>query len=228
MWRLLLTEIEYNRTLLTALWAVYLPLLVIFALFGGDEISRSQPGVMVLMWALGVIFSVFYMMDLSKTRRIRYFLSAPLRPGAVSMAKILIFLAFWGTLSAGFWTVHLLFHSGLFQWETLYGFGSLTGIALFIHACYLMAHDVKFTMTRRRIFKVQAGEFAGSLIPAALLLGFGLVFFAQGVFAPGVRAAGVRFFSSSLGGLLLLALGLGAALLEASVFSKRSFFTEQQ
>lgn len=226
MWRLLQTEILYNRVLLTVLWVIFLPLLTIFALFGGEEIVKSQPGIMGLMWALSVVFSVFYMMDMAKTRRSRLFLSVPLKPTAVSGARILIFLLFWGSLSAGFWTVHLLFHARLFEWETLFAFLSLTGTVIFIHACYMLARDVKYTLTSRRIFRVPLGELIGGLLPAVLLILFVVVFFGRGTFADKIGAEGQIFFASLQGGVLFLMLGLTLSILDIVVFSLRRFFTE--
>jgi hypothetical protein len=226
MWRLLRTEITYNRALLAVLFVFDILFLAVFALFGGEEIVKSQPGVMGLMWALSVIFSVFYMMDLARTRRNRLLMAVPLPPAAISRARILIFLVFWGFLSAGFWAVHLIFHSALFEWETLNAFLSLTGSVVFIHACYLLARDVKYTLTNRRVFRLAVGELISALIPLALMIVFVMVFVVKGAFTEKIGEAGSRLFSSLQGGVLFLALGLAAAALDAAVFSRRRLYVE--
>lgn len=226
MWRLLLTEIKYNRALLGLLLCVFAPYLVVFALFGAGEIEKSQAGVLVFMWSLGVIFSVFYMMDLAKMRRVRLQAMIPLSPFEVSNVRIFIFLGFWAVLSAGFWGVHLIFHSSLFEWETLYGYISLSGIMLFIHAGYLLALDVKYWLVSKCVFRLSLGDLLRGIIPAFLLGAFVLAFFSQGSFRIIIGSEGSRFFSSLPGGLVFLVLGLAAAAFDVAAYSRRRFYKE--
>jgi hypothetical protein len=226
MWRLLRTEITYNRILLTILLGLYMPLLAVFAIFGGEEIAKSQPGIMGLMWALSVMFSVLYMIDQSKTRRVRLFMEAPIKPAAAAGTRMLLFLVFWGGLSAGFWAVHLVFHSRLFQWETLWGFLSLTGIVMFTHAGYMLAQDVRYFSIERRIFGLSAGELIGALIPFVLLTLFVLLFFSRGTFAFHFAREGRSVFSSPEGCAPSLTLGLAVSAIDAAVFRRRRVFSE--
>ena len=226
MWRLLRTEIKYNRVLLGVLLGMYAPYLVIFALFGAGEIEKIQTGMMVFMWSLSVVMSVFYMMDMAKTRRTRLHAVIPLPPLIVSLTRILIFLGFWGVMSAGFWAAHLIFHASLFKWKTLYGFMSLSGIVFFIHASYLLALDVRSWLVKKWIFNISAGGLIGSIIPAVLMGSFVLVFISQGVFGEKIGIDGERFFSSLPGGLLFLALGLAVSVLDIAAYSRRRFYME--
>lgn len=225
MWRLLQTEMAYNRVLWGVLIGIYIPFLVVFALFGAGEMDKSLPAVLVFMWSLSVVFSVFYMMDMSKTRRNRLLSIIPVSPLKVSLARICIFVGFWLVLTLGFWGVFAAFHASAFGWEAVFGFLSLSGIVLFIHSCYLLALDVRFWLVSRRMFKLSIGEILSGLIPALLLGFFVLAFLSQGIFAEKTGLAGEDFFSSPKGGIFFLILGLAFSALDIAVFTRRRSFS---
>jgi hypothetical protein len=221
MWRLLQAEIAYNRLLWRVLLGCSVPFMAVFALFGVEEMKKSQLGVMVFIWSLSVIFSVFYMMDLSKTRRSRFLSMAPLAPVKVSLARIFIFIGFWLILAVLFWGVHLIFHPAFFEWGTLFAFLSLSGIVLFTHSCYLMALDVRFWLVSRRMFKLSLGEILGVVIPALLMGFFIIMYLSQGIFAQKFGGPGKDFLSSVTGGVFFLTLGLTASFFDVVAFSRR-------
>ncbi|MFC2156432.1 hypothetical protein ACFLT9_01215 [Acidobacteriota bacterium] len=223
MWQVLKAELRYSAPLVSILLAILIPVLIIFALFGGEEIEKSQPAVLVLLWAVAVILIVFSLLMGSKIKKDRWLSLLPLPLRTIGLVRLYFVTVVWTVLFISFWAIHLIFHFHILQMETLWRMLSLTGIVLSVNALYVLSRDLPFKIRRKsRILFFHNDEYPSIIITLMLILVFT---FPVGVDVLGLskntQTALLSFYSSWPGALILNQCWLALYGLSIYIFTHR-------
>lgn len=141
MWRLLKSEIRYNRPVF---WYIFVcALLAFLSLHFWPAIFGTTPGNANIGYLFVVYFYFYFVMAIlttpwAKEKRIRQLMLLSISPLQIGMANLLLFFSYWFFLFGLFviW-IHI---SQFFSWATptIISIATMTGMAFTVRACMVL------------------------------------------------------------------------------------------
>ena len=216
MWKLLRTGLEYNKVLFIVLYSVFVPLMVLNAIYGGREAVLAK----LMLFSVGFIGMIAGTEEVKyKYNRLEVSLPLPLRRIALNRYPLIVF--YWLSLILLLLLSHMVSRNGVldikFLWHTialtglLFSFVAMMGINF--DANYFFLSQVKIVLLR------------GTAILMALLFAFILIFMTEYGGSRGDPLL-ARISFSPLGAFGLFILGIALCVLGVSVFMRRKTFVE--
>ena len=218
LWRLIKSDIEYNKATFLALYGIVVSACVLNAIWGGleEHISRLM---LVSVSVLGIVIGS----EEIKTKRIRMPVQLPIPIRLNGILRFPVMFMYWVSFMVILWTSSLISRQADLGLPYLWFILVKTALIMAMISCMNMSQDVPFCFVRR-----VPGDILKVLAKLCAICAAFLYFFSTPYedWPPVVTEFLSEIFISQPGALGLLILGFGLVVLSVFVFEHRRSYAE--
>jgi len=218
MWRLIKTDILYNRAVFMALYSIIIPAAVLNAIRGGleEHISRLM---LVSVGVLGIVIGS----EEIKTKKIRMPVQLPVSIRMNGVLRFPLISAYWISLMVMLWISSLISRQGDLNLSYLWFVLVKTATILLVVSCMGISQDIPFCFIRKAPGGILRFLAKASAVCAAFLFFFSTPY---EDWPTTVTEFLSKIFISPAGALGLLVLSVAFAVGSVYVFERRRSYTE--
>jgi len=139
MWKMIKSDIVYNRVLFIFLYSVVFVAVVTNAIIGNQEEQLA-----ILMFFSVVVIGVTAGIEEIKSKRIRFFAGLPFPVRQLGILRYSVFVAYWASLMILLWFSSLISQQGQIGLDYLWWILTRTGAVFIWIACMDLSQDFPF------------------------------------------------------------------------------------
>lgn len=228
MWKLLKTQIIYNKIVLIISYLIVISVFIPFVVQGWQEVDNSFPALRAVMLSAAAILFLFNIVRLHREKRDRFHHILSLNIWGLGISRILQIILFWFSILFLVLFAFVL-RPSIFELRILWDLMSLTGFVLVMNAAPFIYRDLSYCFHAKSKKVVLVIVYAlmimvGYFLFILFIVSAGAVSMSESLLS--LKNDFSNFITSFVGALFFNLFGIMMTILSVVVFDRRKTYTQ--